>query len=262
MLTGWSIEPGVLLVLAVIGAVYVRGWRTYHRRVPARFPDWRLRAFVAGLLGLWLAAASPADTMADELLSAHMVQHILLLAIAPPLLLLGSPLLPIIRGLPKTFVRPLARQRWLRSMVATLTHPVAALGISSLILWAWHVPALYDLALEHPIVHAAEHALFVAGGLLFWWPVVQPWPSRARWPRGAIIPYLLLADVENTLLAAILTFSDRVLYPWYAHTPNALQDQVLAGVLMWVAMSLVFLVPAFVLTVRLLSPPPRPAPAR
>ena len=235
----------------------------YHRRVPARFPRWRLEAFLAGLVSLWLAAASPADTLAEELLSAHMVQHILLLSIAPPLLLLGYPLLPIVRGLPvvlrTTIVRPIARQRWLRRIADALTHPVAALGISSVILWAWHVPALYDLALRNPTVHAIEHGLFFAGGVLFWWPVVQPWPSRGRWPRGAIIPYLLAGDVQNTVLAAILTFSDRVLYTWYEHVPRVggltpVQDQTLAGVLMWVPMSLVYLVPAFVLTVRLLSP--------
>jgi putative membrane protein len=264
MLAHWELEPGVVATLAVVAAVYLRGWRTYHRRVPARFPPWRLQAFLAGLVSLWLAAASPADTLADQLLSAHMVQHILLLSVAPPLLLLGSPLLPIIRGLPRLLrtavVRPLSHQRWLRHAASTLTHPATALAISSVILWAWHVPSLYDLALRNPAVHATEHALFFTGGLLFWWPVVQPWPSRPRWPRGAIIPYLLVADVQNTILAAILTFSDRVLYPWYAQAPSPLggmtpqQDQTLAGVLMWVPMSLVYLVPAFALTVRLLSP--------
>jgi cytochrome c oxidase assembly factor CtaG len=263
MFAHWEIEPGLLLVLAAVGAVYARGWRTYHRRVPGRFPDRRLGAFLAGLVSLWLAAASPADTLADRLLSAHMVQHILLLTVAPPLLLSGYPLLPIIRGLPtavrRAIVRPLARQRWLRYVAHGLTHPAVALIVSSVILWTWHAPALYDLALRTPWVHIAEHALFFGGGLLFWWPVVQPWPSRGQWPRGAIIPYLLAADVQNTVLAAILTFSDRVLYPWYVLAPRVggmtpLEDQMLAGVLMWVPMSLVYLIPAVVLTVRLLSP--------
>jgi putative membrane protein len=252
----WEVAPGVLLVLAAVGTVYVLGWRTYHRRVPARFPAWRLRAFLAGLGALWLAAASPADTLAESLLSAHMIQHILLLAVAPPLLLLGSPMLPIVRGLPhwvrRAIVRPLARWRWLRRLAGWLTHPATAFVVSSVILWAWHVPAFYDLALRSPWVHASEHALFFAGGILFWWPVVQPWPSQARWPQGAIIPYLLAADLQNTVLAAILTFSDRVLYPWYTH--GALRDQMLAGVLMWVPMSVIYLVPAVVLTVRLLWP--------
>jgi putative membrane protein len=263
MVARWEVAPGVLVTLAAIGAVYVQGWRTYHRRVPARFPDWRLGAFLGGLVSLWLAAASPADTLAEELLSAHMVQHFLLLSVAPPLLLLGNPLLPVVRGLPsgirRVIVRPLSHQRWLRRIFHALTHPATAFVVSSVILWGWHVPALYDLALRMPAVHAAEHALFFAGGLLFWWPVVQPWPSRGPWPRGAMIPYLLVADVQNTILAAILTFSDRVLYQWYNTAPRVgsltpLQDQMLAGVLMWVPMSLVYLVPAVGLTMRLLSP--------
>jgi cytochrome c oxidase assembly factor CtaG len=259
----WEVEPWVLAALCVVGAAYARGWRTYHARVPARFPEWRLWTFLAGLFSLWLAAASPADTLAEELLSAHMVQHILLLTVAPPLLLLGSPLLPVVRGLPsairRTIVRPLSHQRWLRRVGHALTHPAMAFVVSSVILWAWHVPALYDLALRMPAVHTVEHALFFGGGLLFWWPVVQPWPTRGRWPRGAMIPYLLVADVQNTILAAILTFSDRVLYQWYNSAPRVgsltpLQDQMLAGVLMWVPMSLVYLVPAVALTIRLLSP--------
>ena len=121
------------------------------------------------------------------------------------------------------------------------------------------MPALYQLALRVPAIHLVEHASFLAGGLLFWYPVVQPWPSRPRWPSGAMIPYLLAADVQNTVLAAVLTFSDRVLYPFYefhgrAMEAAALDDQVLAGVIMWVPMSLAYLVPAVLLTIRLLSP--------
>jgi cytochrome c oxidase assembly factor CtaG len=141
-------------------------------------------------------------------------------------------------------------------------HPLAALVLSSVIFWSWHFPGLYQLALRLPAVHLVEHASFLAGGLLFWFPVVQPWPSRPRWPRGAMVPYLLAADVQNTVLAAVLTFSDRVVYPFYEfHSPAteaaALNDQVLAGVIMWVPMSLAYLVPAAFLTIRLLSPSDR-----
>src|SRR4029453_3719689 len=125
--------------------------------------------------------------------------------------------------------------------------------VMSLAIWAWHVPAAFELALVSRACHVAEHATFLGAGLLFWWPVVRPWPFHARWSRSAMIPYLLLADIQNTALAAILVFSDRVLYPSYAG-PGALADQVLAGLLMWVPMSLAYLVPAAVLTARWLSP--------
>ena len=259
----WAKAPAVVAGIAIAAVVYARGWRTYQRRLPARASPWRLVAFLGGLGCLWVALASSIDAVADVRLSAHMVQHILLLTCAPALILLGHPLLPLIRGLPgplrRKMIAPLARQRWLRRAWHGLTHPVAALLLSSVIFWLWHVPGPFQLALRVPVVHLVEHASFFVGGLLFWWPVVQPWPSRPRWPAGAMIPYLLVADVQNTVLAAVLTFADRVLYPFYeAVRPGAgataLGDQVLAGVLMWVPMSLAYLVPAALLTIQLLSP--------
>ena len=123
----------------------------------------------------------------------------------------------------------------------------------------WHLPGPYQLALRSTAWHEVEHLCFFAGGLLFWWPVVQPWPTRAHWPAWSLPPYLLLGDLVNTVLAAFLAFSDRVLYPAYEAAPrlfglSALADQALAGALMWVPGSLAFLVPAMAITWRLLSP--------
>lgn len=242
--------------------IYAAGWRRYRRILPSRYGASQLAAFLGGLACLWVAIVSPLDEAADVLLSAHMVQHILLLTAAPALLLLGDPLLPLVRGLPdplrRTVVVPL-RWRWLRRALHALTHPLAALLLSSAAFWSWHSPTLYQLALRVPAIHLVEHASFFVVGILFWYPVVQPWPSRPRWPSGAMIPYLLAADVQNTLLAAVFTFSDRVVYPFYelhnrASEAAALDDQVLAGVIMWVPMSLAYLVPAVLLTMRLLSP--------
>jgi putative membrane protein len=249
--------------LSAAGLIYTAGWRRYRRRLPRRFATSRLAAFLGGLACLCLAIASPLDEAAEALLSAHMVQHILLLTIAPGLLLLGQPLLPLLRGLPdpvrRSLVAPLLRLRSLRAAARALMHPLASLLLASVIFWSWHLPTLFQVALRVPAIHVVEHASFLAGGLLFWFPVVQPWPSRPRWPRAAMIPYLLVADVQNTVLAAVLTFSDRVLYPFYEfHSPAteaaALNDQVLAGVIMWVPMSLAYLVPAALLTIRVLSP--------
>jgi cytochrome c oxidase assembly factor CtaG len=257
---------GRATVLTAGGLIYTAGWRRYRRRLPRRFGGLQLAAFLGGLVCLGLAIASPLDETAHGLLSAHMVQHILLLTVAPALLLLGDPLLPLLRGLPgpvrRSLVAPLLRRRSLRAAAHALVHPLAALLVSSVIFWSWHLPALFQLALRLPPVHLVEHVSFFAAGLVFWYPVVQPWPSRPRWPSGAMIPYLLAADVQNTVLAAVLTFSDRVLYPFYefhgrAMEAAALEDQALAGVIMWVPMSLAYLVPAALLTVRLLSPADR-----
>src|SRR4029450_3963366 len=259
---------GPAAVLTAGGLIYTAGWGRSRRRLPGGFGGAQLAAFLSGLACLGIAIASPLEEAADELLSAHMVQHILLLTVAPALLLLGQPLLPFLRGLPdpgRRVVGALFRRRSLRRAMHALAHPLVALFLSSLVFWSWHLPELYQLALRVPALHLVEHASFVAAGFLFWYPVVQPWPSRPHWARGAIIPYLLIADVQNTVLAAVLTFSDRVLYPFYqfhsrATEAAALSDQVLAGVIMWVPMSLAYLVPAALLTMRLLSPTDLQAP--
>lgn len=261
----WAGRVPVVIGLTAGGLIYTAGWRRCRRKM-RMFGPGQLAAFLSGLGCLGIAIVSPLDETADVWLSAHMVQHILLLTIAPGLLLLGQPLLPLLLGLPgpwrRSVVAPLLRRRPLRAAAHALLHPLAGLLIGSAVFWIWHLPAPYQLALRVPAIHLVEHASFLAAGLLFWYPVVQPWPSRPRWPSGAMIPYLLAADVQNTVLAAVLAFSDRVLYPFYQlHSPTseaaALNDQVLAGVIMWVPMSLAYLVPAAFLTIRLLSPPDR-----
>jgi cytochrome c oxidase assembly factor CtaG len=139
-----------------------------------------------------------------------------------------------------------------------ITHPVTGALSMGVVMFAWHTPSLYELALRSERWHDAEHASFFLASLMFWWPVVLPWPGRGQWSRWAMVPYLLLADLQNTVLSAILAFSDRVLYPFYADAPrffglSPLEDQVAAGAFMWVAGSLAFILPAIVLAVRCLS---------
>lgn len=253
LLSSWSFPPGLAGGLVAAAIVYTRGWRRL------RWPAWRLYAFVAGLGALTLAVASPIDALARFLLSAHMVQHLLLLAIAPPLLLLGAPARASLRGLPPSLARellgPFLASPALARIARALRRPFVGLVVLSASTWAWHVPRSYELALRSPAWHRLEHASFFGAALLFWWPVMS-----ARKPRWAILPCLLLADLQNSALAALLVFSDRVLYASYLTVPRlfdmaALDDQIAAGVIMWVPGSLVFLAPAIVLCVRWLSPP-------
>ena len=144
-------------------------------------------------------------------------------------------------------------------MFQRLTHPLAALPLFVGTVWLWHVPAAYDWALRSNAWHYVEHACFFGTGLLFWFPVVRPYPSRPRWSPWLLIPYLILADVQNTLLSAILTFSDRPLYRFYTELPtlsglSTLRDQAAAGVIMWVPGSVAYLVPLFAIGVQLLFP--------
>ena len=254
-LRAWEIPPALVVALAVTALVYARGWRRLHVRRPGRVSARRLVAFLAGLGALLVALTSPLDTLADRSLPIHMAQHLVLLVVVPPLLLAGAPIVPLLRGLPTGRLRTALGA--VAALAERVAHPVVGLVALSLATWGWHVPAAFELALRDRAWHLAEHASFLGAGLLFWWPVVQPWPSRPRWPRWAIVPYLLLADVQNSALAALLIFADRVFYPTYGVGPAALADQALAGLLMWVPMSLAYLVPAAVVTWRLLSPAER-----
>jgi cytochrome c oxidase assembly factor CtaG len=261
-LASWSIPPCFTAAVIVAGLLYARGFRRLHRRMPGRFPFRRLAAYMSGLGALLIAIASPLAAFDDLLLQVHMAQHMLLMFVAPPLILLGAPQIPMLRGLPLSVARrvaaPLLKSRTVRQAANFLAHPVVCWLALAIATWAWHAPGPYQLALHSEGWHEVEHGCFIAGAMLFWWPVVQPWPSRAYWPRWTMVPYLLLADVQNTALSAWLTFSDRVLYAYYETVPRLagikpLNDQIAAGVIMWVPGSLFFLVPAVFIVFRLLS---------
>jgi cytochrome c oxidase assembly factor CtaG len=254
------VEP-VLGVLLVAGAIYVHGWRELSRRMPRRFGPGRLAAFLGGLGAIGLAVASPLDTLAGQRLVAHMTQHQLLMMVAPPLLWLGAPVAPMLRGLPRRIRRAVAAglaAAMVRRITGVIAHPGVGWVAFVIAFWAWHTPGLYDLALRSHGWHHVEHACFVATAMMFWRPVILAWPARSPWPRWTMIPYLLLADLQNTVLAAILTFSDRVIYSTYAGGPHdgiisVLGDQSVAGVIMWVTGSVIFLLAAVWLVMEALT---------
>ena len=262
--SSWFLPVPVTLALALAACVYARGWIHFRKANPVPISPWRLGAFMGGLFAIWIAVGSPLTAFDDDLLTIHMVQHVLLMAIAPPLILLGAPALPFLHGLPRHFVRgalgPLLRWPpidWLGRMI---THPVFCWLSAMIALVGWHVPALFELGLRSDLWHEVEHACFFATGLLFWWPVVQPWPSVARVPRWCIPLYLFLATLPCDALSAFLAFCDRVVYSSYLTAPrhfniSPLQDQECAGALMWVCATFIYLIPAVVVTVQILSPP-------
>jgi putative membrane protein len=263
-LLSWSVPPAASFALALTALIYLRGWFLMRRaRVPF-VPAWRCVCFLLGLLTVWTALASPLDTFSSFIITLHMLQHMLLMMLAPPLLLLGAPLIPLVRGLPvfaaREFAGPFLNWRPPKRIGDALTNLFVALVLMGAVTFAWHTPRLYELALASAPWHEVEHACFFVVSLIFWWPVVQPWPSQANAPGWALIPYLLVADLENTVLSAILMFSDRVLYPSYAAMPrlfgfSALHDQAAAGATMWVLGSVAFLIPAVIITVEWLSRP-------
>ena len=268
VLLSWSIPPAASFALGLTALVYLRGWFLLRRAGLPFLPPWRAISFLAGLLSLWIALASPLDTFSGFVLTAHMVQHMILMMVAPPLILLGAPLIPLVRGLPifaaREFAGPFLNWRVANRVGNALINPIVAMLLMGGAMFAWHTPRLYELALASSSWHEVEHACFFLSSLLFWWPVIQPWPSRAQWPRWAMVPYLLVADLQNTALSAILVFSDRMLYPSYATEPrlfgfSALHDQAACGAIMWVLGSLAYAVPAIAIAIQCSQRRPLPA---
>lgn len=262
-LQSWTFDPWIIGSLLITAGIYLRGWRELRQQMPDRFGVWQLVSFLGGVTTIFLAIASPLDAFAGLLLQVHMIQHMLLMMVAPPLILLGAPAIPILRGLPpplfKNGLGPFLAWPPLQRLGHFLANPLLCWISFVTAILAWHTPALYELALRSQFWHAVEHICFLGTALLFWWPVIQPWPSRPQWSRWAMIPYLLLADIQNTALSAFFIFYERVIYPTYVTVPrlwgiSALNDQAAAGAIMWVPGSVVFLVPVGWVIYQILSP--------
>ena len=263
LLQSWSAPIGVNVFLSLAAVVYARGWFRLHAAGPKLIPAWRLAAFLAGVVSVWIAIGSPVEAFDDVSLTVHMVQHLLLMSVAPPLILLGAPALPLLRGLPQSIARevagPFLRWRLVKWLGRALAHPALCWLAAAFALIGWHVPAIFDLALRWDWLHELEHATFLGTGLLFWWPVIQPWPSSARWPRWSIPLYLFGATLPCDVLSAFLAFCNRVVYSSYLSGPSmfglsALEDQECAAALMWTCVTFIFLIPAVVITKQILSP--------
>jgi len=253
------------IIVVLSGWVYLRGWFAIRKSRAVQFTLMRLNCFLLGLAVLWIALAAPLDDLADTSLSAHMVQHLLLMSAVPPLILLSSPVVPLLRGLPSWILRPvvgpLLRLRGLRRLGRWLISPRVAWIAMNLVFLGWHLPAAYDFALRHEHWHEFEHICFLASSLAFWWCIVRPWPAQRRSSNwGWLVLYLLSADLVNTALSAFLAFCDWPVYGYYLNQPNPfhlspLSDQVLGAAIMWVGGSFVFLAPAALITFRVLQAP-------
>ena len=194
----------------------------------------RIAAFAGGLAALWIAVASPVSHLDHHLLTAHMAQHLLLMLVAAPLVLLG--------------VRSSLRLHWRPNLVVSWL-------AGSLTVIIWHVPAIFELALRSPFWHAFEHASFFVAGTVFWWPAVHSGFEAQSW---SVPIYLFLATLPCDALSAFLAFYDHVVYPPYSlgHRHfglSPLDDQALAGALMWVIVTFAYLIPALIMIARLLS---------
>jgi putative membrane protein len=240
--TAWNWEPAILFGLALIGIFYARGARSLWQRAGAGREGLsrRVLPFTLGWLALFAALVSPLDALSGVLFSAHMIQHLLLMQVAAPLLVLGFSPAILAWGVPYRW-RGALRTRdgaftWARSLWKLVSHPLTAWSLHVLALWAWHVPGLYGAALADERLHALEHFSFLGSGLLYWGSLLYATRSEQL---GARLLSVFTLGLQSGLLGALLTFSSQ---PWYAGQSagaaawglTSLGDQQLAGVLMWV----------------------------
>jgi putative membrane protein len=259
---GWF-PISLLLALLLTEFLYLRGWLRLRSASVKLIPVWRVISFTLGLFMVWVAVGSPLAALDEQMLTVHMIQHLLLMTFAAPLMLLGLPVTPFLQGLPRQFaqavVGPLFRWPPVQKVGRMLVRPTFSWLAATATLVGWHIPAIFTLALQSGAWHLFEQGTFLAAGLLFWWPVVQPWPNASTEPRWSILLYLFLATLPCDILSAFLVFSERVAYRVYLSSSrqsalSVLTDQQCAGALMWTCVTFVYLVPAAVLSMRLLAP--------
>jgi cytochrome c oxidase assembly factor CtaG len=233
----------LLVVFGVYAAGVLRVWRSAGYGRGVRLIE--VLAFVSGWLALATALSPPLDEWSEQWLAAHMVQHELLMIVAAPLIAVGAPIVGLLRAMPsqlRSRVVAAVHRRFVTAVWSMLTSPPSAFCLYGVALWIWHLPALYDYALEHEAVHVAQHLCFFGTATLFWWGIAHG--RHGRLGYGAAVVYVFATAVHGGLLGALLTISPRVWYaPYVAHHPpglTPLQDQQLAGLLMWVPASLTF----------------------
>lgn len=247
----WSFAPGVVLALVVYAGVYVWRWRE-SRRPPEPHPPsgWRLLAFALGMLALVAALLSPIDVLGEQILAMHMVQHVLLLDVAPVLIILSFT---------KVLLRPATRRiHWIEQRAGFFASPLFAVVLYTAAMWVWHIPALYNAAAEYSSVHVLEHITFSLAGFLYWWHLLSPVSTRL--PREGMTPlvYMLSTKVTVGFLGILLTFAPDAIYSFYKDqpeywglTPQA--DQALAGAIMAIEQAVVMGVAVAFLFVRMLN---------
>ncbi len=247
LLMQWQWEPWLLACIAAAAAPYAAGMLRMGARRGQILGRWRAISFFAGLLVLVLALMSPLDAMADDLFSAHMLQHMLLLLVIPPMLVYGRPVITWLWafdiGPRRAIVRGWKRAK-LEAVFDFLMRPLCVWTLLTAALCYWHLPGPYDAAVRHEWLHDLEHLSFLAFSLAFWTIVIEPYGRRRALGYGATVVFVVSSGFVMALVGAILTFATTPLYAVHLHTTQAygltpLQDQQLAGIIMWIPSNLV-----------------------
>lgn len=247
----WSLEAGVVLPLIAAMLLYAYGLRRLWLRAGEGHGVRTGEAwcFAAGVLTLVVALVSPLHALGGALFSAHMTQHVLLMGVAAPLIVLGAPLVALTWALPRSGRRGVSRflnNRPVRSIWRTLTRPSVAWLVHGAAIWVWHAPALYAASVTSEVMHSAQHTSFMLSALLFWWAM------RERSRHGIAVLYVFATAVHSSLLGALLAFAPDVFYEPYVETAPAwglspLEDQQIGGLIMWVPGGIIYLGAALLL---------------
>jgi putative membrane protein len=248
--------------LIFIALVYLHKWLSVAWLVPRGVKGWRACSFLLGLLLVWAGLGSPLAFLDHDLLTVHMVQHLLLMTLAPPLILLGVPWKLMPQRPVQRLVKLIGRSLYsapMRQVERRLLHPAVGWSGATATLVAWHIPSIFMLGMRSQMWHGIEQASFLVTGLLFWSPVVEPSRNTLKWSESSVLLYLFFATLPCDILSGFLVFCDRVVYPVYLSSPRqfgmtALEDQQCAAALMWTCVTVVYLIAGTILATRLLSP--------
>ncbi|HET9014267.1 MAG TPA: cytochrome c oxidase assembly protein [Thermomicrobiaceae bacterium] len=242
-LLAWNFDPVVGIGLALGVVLYtlaLRRARAAGRRTP---PAWQVGAYYAGLFTVALALLGPLDAFNTASFAIHMLQHLALIQIAAPLILLGRPVQVLLRGVSPRRAGPVVRavlgRRPVRAVLTVLTHPVAGFLLLNGAMVLWHLPRFYDAALRNDTIHELEHLMFFGFALIFWWAIIEPVPRHHKLPLPWALTTIFFSGVVATAIGAILTLASTVIYPFYLHVTNPwglspMADQQIAGLTMWV----------------------------
>jgi putative membrane protein len=247
-MTWWTADPLAIGVVTLSSSIYVRGLRAVWGRstrlvgggAARGIRRWEAASFFAGQLALLVALVSPVDRLSDLLFSAHMTQHELIMLVAPPLIVLGRPWVALLWALPDAARLRLGKALHAPRLVSAWrisTGPLLVVLLHGLVVWLWHVPALFEAAMRSEAVHSMQHASFFGTAALFWWAILRGRYGRAGY--GLAVGFVFATAMHTSILGALITVARSLWYPIYAARGaawqlDALEDQTLAGLVMWI----------------------------
>jgi putative membrane protein len=233
----WSIHPSTVIGIAALGAIYI--WRARQASAGETLSPWRKLSFFSSLFVMFASLNGPIHDLSDTyLFSAHMVQHLLLTMLLPPLMIVG---------IPGWMLRPLIQRRVIGAVARRLTKPAVCFVVFNLTIAVWHIPLFYNAAMDNHNIHIVEHLMFMAAAVMMWWPLTSQLPELPRLSYPGQMLYSFLMTIPMSVVAVYITMADDILYPAYSSAPRITaltpaDDQLLGGLIMWIPGGIIFMI--------------------